>query len=306
MIILNHQHLYYFWIVAKEGSITKASEKLFLGQPTVSAQIIQLEKALGKKLFNRHKKHLLLTDEGRIALGYANDIFGTTQELVDRLRNQPSQADLSLHLGMDTSVSKQIMLRLVEMIYRFKPNAHVTVREAAWPELFESIQTHALDMVISEQWQTGSGAAEGEYLRAEVGQVGIVFAATPGFARHVKSFPADLSKVSLLLPTRVSPIWASVDQFLTHYNVRPHVIAEVDDTELLRLLALRGLGAAPLPDLAIAADLRAKRLVRLGRGSLGITKRLWLVAKKRQSSNSLVQYALENFRLNKNVGKRAR
>jgi LysR family transcriptional activator of nhaA len=298
MIILNHQHLYYFWMVAREGSITKACEKLYLGQPTVSTQIIQLEKALGTKLFNRDKKRMVLTEEGRLALGYANDIFGTTQALVDRLHHQPSQADLSLHLGVDTSVSKQIMVRLVETIYHYKPNAHVTVQESGWEDLLEKLQTHALDVVLSDQGPMRTAIPDMDYLRTEVGQLGIVFVATPRFARHLKSFPADLSKVSLLLPTRASPIWASVDQFLTHYKVRPHVVAEVGDTELLRLLALRGLGAAPLPDVAVAADLRAKRLVRLGRGSLGITKRLWLVARKQPPINPAVQYLLDNFRLN--------
>lgn len=295
MIILNHQHLYYFWMVAREGSITKACEKLCLGQPTVSSQIIQLEKDLGTKLFNREKKRLVLTEQGRIALGYANDIFGATQELVDCLRDRPTQAALSLHLGVDASVSKQIMVRLVETIYLYKPNAHVTVHEGAWPDLLEGLQTHAFDVVLSEQGR--SGMSEGDYQRTEVGQLGIVFVATPRFAQHIKSFPADLSKVSLLLPTRESPIWASVDQFLTHYKVQTHVVAEVGDTELLRLLALRGLGAAPLPDVAVAADLRAKRLVRLGRGSLGIIKRLYLVARKRHPTNAAVQYLLENFRI---------
>jgi len=293
---LNHHHLYYFWMVAREGSITKASEKLFLGQPAVSAQIIQLEKSLRTKLFERKKKRLILTEDGRIALGFANDIFGISEELVIRLSHQPSRADLSFHLGVDASVSKQIMVQLVESIYLYKPNAHVTVQEGAWPDLLEGLQTHTLDVVLSDQG-AGPGASEEDYVRTEVGQLGIVFVATPRFARHVKSFPDDLSKVSLLLPTRLSPIWSSVDQFLTHYKVQPHVVAEVADTELLRLLALSGLGAAPLPDVAVAADLHAKHLIRLGRGSLGITKRLWLVARKRQPPNATIQYLLENFRL---------
>lgn len=301
MNILNHQHLYYFWMVAREGSITKACEKLYLGQPAVSAQIIQLEKSLGKKLFHREKQRLTLTEDGRIALGYANDIFGITQELVARLRDQPSRADLALHLGVDASVSKQIMVWLLETLYRYKPQAHVTVQEGAWSDLLAGLQTHALDVVLSEQGRIEADAPNDDYIRTEVGQLEIVFVATPRFARDVKSFPADLSKVNLLLPTRVSPIWSSVDEFLTHYEVQPHVLAEVGDTELLRLLALTGLGAAPLPNVAVAADLRAKRLVRLGRGSLGIIKRLWLVARKRQPLNEGVQYLLENFRLRRMV-----
>jgi LysR family transcriptional activator of nhaA len=263
----------------------------------VSAQIIQLEESLGRKLFYREKRRLILTEEGRVALGYANDIFGITQELVDRLRDQSSQAGLSIHLGVDASVSKQIMVQLLETLYLYKPNAHVTVHEGAWSDLLAGLQTHALDVLLSEQGRNQADAPADDYIRTEVGRLEIVFVATPRFARHVRSFPADLSKVNLLLPSRASPIWASVDEFLIHYKVRPHVLAEVGDTELLRMLALTGLGAAPLPDVAVAADLRAKRLVRLGRGSLGIIKRLWLVARKRQPPNAGVQHLLENFRL---------
>jgi LysR family transcriptional activator of nhaA len=296
MIILNHAHLYYFWMVAREGGITKAAQKLYLGQSTVSAQIIQLEKDLGTRLFTREKKKLILTDEGRIALGYANDIFGMSQELTDMLRHHSPQMNLSVRLGVDASVSKQIMVRLVETIYRYKPNTHVTIREGSWGDLEEGLQTHTLDIVLTEQGGMAPGNSD-EFNRTEIGSLGIVFVATPRFARYIKTFPADLSKVSLLLPTRASPIWAGVDQFLTHYKVRPHVVAEVDDTELLRLIALKGLGAAPLPDVAVAADLKAKRLIRLGRGSMGIIKRLWLVTRKQNVSNIVVQYMLENFRL---------
>src|SRR5664279_2058489 len=168
MILLNHQHLYYFWMVAREGSITQACQKLYLGQSTVSTQIIQLEKALGTKLFNRDNKRLVLTEEGRIALGYANDIFGTTQALVDRLHHHPSPVDLSLHLGVDASVSKQLMVQLVETIYLYKPNAHVTVQEGAWSDLLEGLQTRALDVVLSEQGPEATpGTTESDFLRTE-------------------------------------------------------------------------------------------------------------------------------------------
>jgi LysR family transcriptional regulator, transcriptional activator of nhaA len=268
---------------------------------------MQLEKALGASLFNRERKRLLLTEEGRMALGYANDIFGLSEEFVDRMRHRPSQLEATLHLGVDAGVSKQIMVRLIETIYLHNPKAHITVREGSWPDLLEGLQTRALDVVLSEQVGAGTTADEADYWRTEVGRAAIVFVATPRFAQQVKSFPADLSKVPLLLPTRESPIWASADQFLNRCKVRPHVIAEVGDTELLRLLALRGLGAAPLPDVVVAADLKAMRLIRLGRGSLGIIKRLWLVARKRRFPNAAVQYLLENFRLKEMMeGSRAR
>ena len=87
MIPLNHQHLYYFWVVAREGSVSKAAEKLFLTQPTVSGQLAQLEKFLGKKLFAREKNRLVLTEEGRFVLDYANHIFNTSEEMLEALQH---------------------------------------------------------------------------------------------------------------------------------------------------------------------------------------------------------------------------
>ena len=160
MIILNHQHLYYFWMVAREGSISKASQKLFLGQPTVSTQIIQLEKALGTKLFNREKKQLVLPNRG--ALRSAMPMIFSAPP-----RNSSTACAISHRMriyrsiyGIDASVSKQIMVRLIETIYLYKPNAHVTVHEGAWPDLLEGLQTHALHVVLSEQGRAGTAAQE--------------------------------------------------------------------------------------------------------------------------------------------------
>src|SRR4051812_42133769 len=114
MILLNHQHLYYFCVAAKEGSVARACQKLYLAQPTVSAQIIRLEKFLGTKLFNREKKPHVLTPEGQLVLDYASNIFGITEELLDSLKKSPIEKQV-LDLGVDTQVSKQVVLNLLEI-----------------------------------------------------------------------------------------------------------------------------------------------------------------------------------------------
>ncbi|MDD5657668.1 MAG: LysR family transcriptional regulator, partial [Elusimicrobia bacterium] len=94
MIPLNYHHLYYFFVVAREGSVAKAKEKLLLSQPTISAQIKELEEYLGHPLFERRKQRLHLTEDGRMALDYAERIFDLGEELKDVLSDRPPHARL--------------------------------------------------------------------------------------------------------------------------------------------------------------------------------------------------------------------
>ncbi|MBI5209948.1 MAG: LysR family transcriptional regulator [Elusimicrobia bacterium] len=295
MIALNHHHLYYFWVVAKEGGVTKACRKLYLAQPTVSAQIIQLERSLGKKLFEREKKRLVLTDDGRLVLDYAGAIFGMAQELLDAIKDRPTGRTPRIQLGIVDQVSKQVARSLLKEIYRFKPGAQATVLEGTLGPMLAELRTHAADLVLSNVEVPVEEAAE--YERALVGKLPVVFVAVPALARKVRAFPADLSAVPLLLPTRASPVWAGVERFLNRRGVEPRIVGEVQDVELLRLLALDGMGAAPIDQWTVAEDLRSGKLKCLGRGGAGIEEAVWLVAKKKHRLNPIAQHLLQRFRL---------
>src|SRR5688572_16473880 len=97
---LNHNHLYYFWIVAREGGVIRAAEELMVSQPTISAQLKDLESSLGHKLFDRVGRGLVLTETGRIAFNYANEMFTLGQELINALEHQPAQRPLRLAVGV--------------------------------------------------------------------------------------------------------------------------------------------------------------------------------------------------------------
>lgn len=295
MVLVNLHHLYYFWMVAREGSVTKACKKLFLAQPTVSTQIMQLEKFLGKKLFDREKRRLALTPEGRVVLDYANEIFGFTQELLGALKNLPGKQEAVLCVGIDTDISKRIVTQLLKAVYSHNSSARVVVREGKPRDLVEQLRTHVLDLVLTDQ---GRFAEDGEtYWRRAVGRLPIFFVAVPRLARQVKFFPKDLAKIPLILPEPGTPLFNSIEQFLGRSNVKPRVIAEIQDADLIRLSALEGLGAAPLDHVSVAMHLKARRLMRLGQGPAGFTETLWLIAKKRHRQNPVVQHLLAHFQL---------
>jgi LysR family transcriptional activator of nhaA len=292
---LNLNHLRYFWMVAREGGVTKASQKLRVAQPTISAQVIALERALGRSLFTRQGQKLLLTEDGEVVLDYANQVFGSAQELLEVLRGRPMQSRMVIRLGVVDQVSKQIVLALMKEIQGFRPDTQVTIHEGTLTHILEELRIHALDMILSNIDVPADET--GDFAKVQVGRLPILFVASPAIAKQAGPFPQALSRVPLLLPTRASPIWTGVEHFLNQHQIVPHILAEVQGVELLRLMALEGMGVAPLNPIAVAADMLGGRLVQLNPRPTGIYKTVWLIAKKRRRSNALMQHLSTHFRI---------
>ena len=101
MARLNYHHLLYFWAVAKEGNLTRAAKSLHVSQSALSVQIRQLEDQLGQALFARDGRILSLTEAGRIALAYAEQIFEAGAELVATLKDGHRRERQVLRIGAD-------------------------------------------------------------------------------------------------------------------------------------------------------------------------------------------------------------
>jgi LysR family transcriptional activator of nhaA len=181
------------------------------------------------------------------------------------------------------------------MIYAYKPSTQITLQEGSLKDLLPALRSHELDLLLSEQIILAKPSDP--YVNVEVGRVNIFFVAAPQIARQVRRFPRDLANIPLFLPAPTSPLWGSIEQFFVQHRIQPKVIGKINDFEFMRLLALEGIGVAPLHDMAVSADLRAGRLVRLGRQGTGIVKTLWLVAGKSHRSNPVVDYLLRKFRI---------
>jgi LysR family transcriptional regulator, transcriptional activator of nhaA len=148
---LNYHHLLYFWAVAKEGSLRRAGEKLHISQPTISAQIRQLEEVLGERLFSRSTRRLTLTDPGQLVLGHAEEIFALGQELITALGQEPSERPLRLQVGISDSVPKVALVRFLLPVFRLPRPVRLVCREGNLRDLVTQLAAHQLDVVLAHE-----------------------------------------------------------------------------------------------------------------------------------------------------------
>ena len=158
---LNYTHLLYFWTVAKEGSVTRASEVLNLTPQTISGQIKLLEDTVGESLFNRVGRGLVLTETGQVVRQYADEIFTLGAELTQRIKSKQALTPTSFNVGIVDSIPKLVALRVLEPIFGLKEPIRVSCREGRFDTLLAELAIHRLDMVISDRvLLPGSGAKQ--------------------------------------------------------------------------------------------------------------------------------------------------
>ncbi len=295
MLGINLQQLYYFWMVAHERSFTRASQKLFLTQPAVSSQVRHLEKKLERSLFERGKRKLVLTDDGRHVLKYANDIFDLAEDLIESLRGQSIRVNPRLRLGINNTVTKEVASQCLRFVDKFHHGTPLMVRQGSAQDLIRDLRDRHLDLVLSDEPSRRDEPED--YKQVSVGTIPVFFVAAPSAARAIRRFPQDLSKIPLLLPNMGNPLRMAIDTFLIQSKVQPSLVSEIADAELMHQLALDGRGVAALQGISIAGDLRSGRLVRLGRGTTGLSKAIWLISIARKRDHPVVEHLIKRFRL---------
>ncbi len=295
MIPLNYHHLYYFSIVAKEGSIVKAKEKLLLAQPTISGQLRELEASLGRPLFDRKKQRLHLTEAGRLVLGYAERIFDLGTEMTDALKDRPLEGRLRVQIGLVTGTPRAIAQALADHLYSAFPKAHLTVREDDLADLTAGLRAHRLDLILSD---TPPAGQEGEeFVSRLAGRVPVALAAAPALARKLGPLPKGLDGAPMILPAQPSQVYHQVLDLFARWKIKPDVVAEVQDVELARRLAMAGRGVVPLNRETLKDPIAAGKLVALPIKALGVHEPVHLIARQRRWLNPLAERALDRFRL---------
>lgn len=294
MIPLNYHHLYYFYVVAKEGSIAKAKERLLLAQPTISGQLKELEAQLGRPLFERRRQRLHLTEQGRFVLDYAERIFDLGTEMADALRDQPPEGRLRAQIGLVTGTPRAIAQALVDHLLDAFPKAHLTVRDDDLAGLEADLRAHRLDLILSDSPLSSEAGAE--LLSRSAGRVPVALAAAPALARRLRPLPGALDGAPFIIPAQPSQVFHQVRDLLARWKVKPDIVAEVQDQELARRLAVAGRGVVPLNRLSLKASVAAKELVELAR-PLGVHEPVYLIARQRRWLNPLAERALDRFRL---------
>lgn len=289
---LNYHHLHYFYVIAKEGTIAKAAEKLNMGQPTLSTQLKQLEESLGKNLFERRKQRLFLTEAGRIAFEYADQVFRLGSEMVEVLQDRLQNNRVHVQIGALDSVPKQIILEVVLQAYK-KGNCAVSVLEGAGGDLLRELSAHQIDLLLSNyppnvDFQTVNAKS--------IAQLDVVVCASPKFKHLRRGFPHSLEGQPFIFPTIHSRLRRDLEHYFTVNGIRVDRIAETQDTSLQKLLGQEGVGLIPIVELAAADLIKEKKLVVLGTLQ-GIYEEIWLMAADRKIDNPIAAKLMKEFSL---------
>jgi len=283
---LNYHHLHYFWMVAREGSITAAAEKLFLAQPTLSAQINRLEKSMGVKLFDRVGRRLVLTDTGQMVFRYADEIFCLGRELNDELREHPVSASIKLIVGVPDVVPKLIVYQLLKPALSLEKRVRIVCYEGKLQELLNDLSLHRLDIVLAD-----SPLIPQLHVRAFnhlLGESGVSIMATAKLARRYRpGFPDSLHQAPMLLPTQNTSLRRTLENWFEERQIRPDVRHEFEDSAVLKVFGQAGEGMIVTPN-ATEKDVARQYGLKLVGRLPNITERFYAISVERRLKHPAV------------------
>lgn len=243
---VNYQHLLYFWMVAREGGLVPAGKVLRLSHPTLSAQVHALEEHLGEKLFTKVGRKLALTEVGRVVFRYADEIFTLGREMVDTVKGRSTGQPLRLDVGVVDVVPKLVVRRLLQPALSLPESVRLVCYEDSYEKLLADLALHTLDVVIAD-----SPVPPGSTVRAFnhlLGETSVTFfAAKPLAATFKRGFPRGLDGAPMVLPLENTSLRRALNQWFDRHGVRPRVVAEFEDSALLKVFGADGVGIFAAP-----------------------------------------------------------
>lgn len=248
---LNYQHLLYFWVVAREGSIARATASLHVTQPTISTQLKSLESSLGAALFVRRGRRLVLTETGQLVFRYADQMFRTGQELTEALARGRTNVPARLVVGISDSLPKLTTARLLRPALRAVGDLQLSVHIDKTDRLVADLTVHALDVVLSDEAVVPTSTVElSTHL---LGECGLTVFGTPALVEaHRRGFPSSLHGAPFILPTSNTAMRRSLDAWCIAHDVRPRIVCESEDVALLQVFGQEGLGLFAAPSVVEA------------------------------------------------------
>jgi LysR family transcriptional regulator, transcriptional activator of nhaA len=260
---LNYHHLYYFWMVVRLGSISKASPVLRLSPPAISAQLHTLEESLGEKLLARSGRNLRPTEMGRVVFSYGEEIFSLGRELMTTLRDRPAGRPLRLVVGVVDGLPKMIAHWLIQPALRVPESVRIVCRQGSFDQLMSQLAVQELDVVLSDAPSNPNFEIKA-YSRL-LGECGTIFLATEELGKTLKNdFPQSLDGAPLLVPTENSAVRRSLDWWLSSQAIHPVITGEIQDYALLRAFGEAGAGIFLVPSVFEGELEQQNSLMRVG------------------------------------------
>ena len=286
----NYRHLYYFWVVAKEGGMSRAAEHLNMAVQTISAQVRELEKSLGVSLLRAEGRSLVLTDAGVAALHEADHIFALGELLPLRVHEAATATTLRLNLGISDGIAKLAVHRLLTPVLE-EPHLRLLCHEGEFQPLLGELAMHKLDAVLADR-----PAPPNPALRTTsqlLGASPIAWYAPPLWAEAAaQKFPHSLSVVPVLLPTDHAAMRARINHWLERERIRPRIAGEFEDSALLSTFASTGMGVMPAPESLGAHLAHTHGLVKVG-STPDVQEQFHLIYSARKVMHPLVVRLLE-------------
>ena len=276
---LNYHHLFYFWTVMGEGSITAASEKLRLAPSTISAQLSKLEESLDVKLTQKVGRNLEPTDAGRLALRYADEIFLLGREMMDSLKGRPVSGPLSLKVGIVDVVPKLVAQKLLAPTSNLLEKVRLICHEGKDENLLSELALHNLDMVLTDT-PLRSGLSIKAYNHL-LGECGVSFLGNKELVDKLHGkFPHSLNNAPMLLPMTRSALRGMLDQWFDKLNIQPIIVGEFDDSALLKVFGQAGEGLFVAPTVIEKEVIKQYQVKVIGRTS-DIKERFYAISVER-------------------------
>jgi len=284
---LNYHHLRYFWTVAKEGSLRRASEKLRVSQPSMCTQIKLLEASLGETLFRPSGRSLELTEFGQLVYVYAEEIFTIGGEILRATKQAPSVRALRLHVGIVDSFPKLMSYDILRPVLEHEPPVQLTCHEGKLGDLVSQLNTHRIDVVLSDE--PASPGIAGKVFNHLLGTSEITFCAMPSFAKTLKKkFPQNLDGAATLLPTQNCSLRRDLEKWFGNVGVQPRVVAEFEDAALTKIVATSGNGFIAIPSVVAADAMERYGFVPIGRTKEVETRFYAITAERRFSHPAII------------------
>ncbi len=284
---LNYKHLHYFWVVAHEGSMTRAAERLGVAVQTISGQLSLLERNLGKALFVSQGRGLALSDAGRLALGYADQIFQLGEALEEAVRSADSGNTLRLRTGISDGIPKLLAYRLLASVLAMPDDVRLICNEGSFEPLLAELALHHLDLVLTDR-----PAPVGGNLKVFSTRLGDFAAGLFGSAalveRYAPGFPGSLNDAPLFLPTRQNALRGRIDRWIENIGIHPRIVGEFQDSALLGTFGRAGLGFFPAP-LALAEQVAEQLDARPLGEMAGVSEQIYAISNERRIRHPAIE-----------------
>ena len=285
----SYRHLYYFWVVAKEGGIARAAERLGMAIQTVSAQVRELERSLGHALLKPAGRGLVLTEAGIAAMQQADQIFQLGEKLPALVRDAASLPAMRLNAGISDGLPKLVVRRLLQPII-LEPNLRLHCSEGRFDDLLAALALHRLDVVLADR-----AAPPNPNLKVYSHALGASkldwYASESLYAQAQHGFPKSLENVPVLLPTGHSQIRIQLDRWFERQGIQPRIAGEFEDSALLKTFGASGMGVFPAAEW-VGDDLVMRDGVKRLGPCEGVEERFFAIGVEKKVQHPLVQRLL--------------